>query len=472
MSPTILAILLLISGSISFFFLTRRHNPNKAGRKLPPGPRPLPIIGNLHNLTTLPHRGLQSLSQKYGQIMYLRLGQVPTTVISSPRAAELFLKTNDIVFASLPKIQASDYFSYGSKGLVFSDSSKIESFAALRKEEVGAVVEAGKGVAAARGVVDLSEKVGKLVEDISSRIVFGSNKDRRFDLRELIEEGLILSGAFNVSDYVPYLAPFDLQGLARRMKKVSKKIDEVLEKIIKEHEQKANGEHQDFADVLLSLMNQPMNPQDDQPSYLMTASFDTSATTIVWSFSELLKNPRVMKNLQQELESVIGLDRMVEERDLGKLSYLDMVVKESFRLHPLAPLLVPRESTEDITIEGFFIPKKPRIIVNTWTIGRDPNVWLENVEDFYPERFVGGDIDEAKGKDFRLLPFGSGRRGCPGIQMGIVTVRFILAQLVHCFNWELPSGMQPKDLDMTENCGIIMGRASHLLAKPTYRLAI
>ncbi|KAL5544746.1 hypothetical protein UlMin_008530 [Ulmus minor] len=501
MSPTILTLLLLIFGSICFYFLTRRCNPNKTGRKLPPGPRPLPIIGNLHNLTTLPHRGLQSLSQKYGPIMYLRLGQVPTIVISSPRAAELFLKTNDVVFASRPKVQASDLLSYGSKGMAFSEygpywrnvrklctvkllsSSKIESFAALRKEEVVAAVEAVKGVAAAHGVVDLSEKVGKLVEDISYRIIFGRNKDHRFDLGELVEEALILGGAINVADYAPYLAPFDLQGFTRRLKVVSKKLDKALEKIIMEHEQATNGDHQDFVDVLLSLMNQPMNPQDEQVFIidrtnikailldLMVASFDTSATTIVWNFSELLRNPRVMKNLQQELESVVGLDRMVEERDLRQLSYLDMVVKESFRLHPVAPLLVPRESTEDITIEGFFIPKKSRIIVNTWTIGRDPNVWSENVEEFYPERFIGGDIDELKGKDFRLLPFGSGRRGCPGIQMGLVAVRFALAQLVHCFNWELPSDMQPKDLDMTESFGLSVGRANNLFAKPTYRLA-
>ena len=275
------------------------------------------------------------------------------------------------------------------------------------------------------------------------------------------------------------------------MKKLSKAIDIVLEKIITEHEQVAlccdqqeGLRHKDFIDVLLSLMNQPMNPQDhehidiiDQSHIkailldMVVAAFDTSATSIEWAFSELLRNPKVMKKLQEELERVIGMDQMVEEKDLEKLEYLDMVVKESFRLHPVAPLLVPHESMEDITIEGYHIPKKSRIIVNTWAIGRDPNVWSGNVEEFYPERFIGSNnLADIRGHDFRLLPFGSGRRGCPGVQLGLVVVRFVLAQLVHCFTWELPSGTEPMDIDMTEKFGLSMGRAMHLLAKPNYRL--
>ncbi|PON66669.1 Cytochrome P450, E-class, group I [Trema orientale] len=267
-------------------------------------------------------------------------------------------------------------------------------------------------------------------------------------------------------------------------------IDVVLEKIITAHEQVAlccdqqqGHREKDFVDVLLSLMNQPMNPQDEHVYVvdrtnikailldMVVAAFDTSATSIEWTFSELLRNPKVMKKLQDELERVVGMDQMVEEKHLGKLHYLDMVVKESFRLHPVAPLLVPHESMADITIEGYHIPKKSRILVNTWAIGRDPSVWSENVGEFYPERFIGSNsIVDLRGHDFRLLPFGSGRRGCPGMQLGLVVVRFVLAQLVHCFSWELPSGIEAKDIDMTEKFGLSMARANHLLAKPSYRL--
>ncbi|KAF3438539.1 hypothetical protein FNV43_RR21302 [Rhamnella rubrinervis] len=118
---------------------------------------------------------------------------------------------------------------------------------------------------------------------------------------------------------------------------------------------------------------------------LISAAFDTSATAVEWTISELVRNARVMEKLQEEVQSVVGMERMVEEKDLGELTYLNMVVKESFRLRPIGPLLVPRECREDITIEGYWIPKKSRIIVNTWAIGHDQNVWSNNVEEFYPE---------------------------------------------------------------------------------------
>ncbi|EXB56947.1 Cytochrome P450 71A1 [Morus notabilis] len=501
-----LSILLVILApllSIIFSRAAAKIRRNNGRRKLPPGPTPLPVIGNLHQLTTLPHRGLQSLSKKYGPIMSLRLGQVPAVVVSSPEAAELFLKTFDTTFASRPRVQSSEYMSYGTKGMAFTEygpywrnvrklctlqllsALKIESFAALRREDVASVVESLRASAAAREVVDISRKIGELIADMSCRMILGISLEDRNHLKELVHEAMFLSGAFNLSDYVPYLAPLDLQGYTRRMKKNSEAIDRVLEEIITEHERGTSekGHRQkDFVDVLLSLVNQPMNPQDLEHLYIIdrtnikailldmvAASFDTSAALIEWTFSELLKHPRVMNNLQRELERVVGMDKMVEEQDLEKLDYLDMVVKESFRLHPVAPLLVPRESMEDITIEGYFIPKKSRIIVNAWTIGRDPNVWSENVEEFLPERFVDKNID-LRGHDFRLLPFGSGRRGCPGVHLGLVNIRLVLAQLVHCFSWELPNGVETKDVDMSEKFGLSMGRANQLLAKPTYRL--
>ena len=268
------------------------------------------------------------------------------------------------------------------------------------------------------------------------------------------------------------------------MKKVSRALDVVFENIIEEHEQIPNGQQdrqRDFIDVLLSLMNQPMNPHDEQVYIIdrtnikaiivdmITGTYDTSTTGIEWTFSELLRHPRVMKHVQEELERVIGMNRMVEETDLANLTYLDMVVKESFRLHPIAPLLTPRESMEDIEINGYYIPKKSRLMINFWAIGRDPNVWSDNVEEFYPERFLNSNID-LRGRDFQLLPFGSGRRGCPGIQLGVINVKYVLAQLLHCFDWVLPSGMFSNDLDMSEKFGQAVSRVKDLLAMPTYRL--
>lgn len=201
---------------------------------------------------------------------------------------------------------------------------------------------------------------------------------------------------------------------------------------------------------------------------MLAGSMDTSATAIEWAISDLLKHPRVMKKLQAELEKVVGMKRKVEETDLEKLEYLEMIIKESFRMHPVAPLLIPHQSIEDCMVGDFFIPKKSRVIVNAWAIMRDPNSWADP-EKFWPERFEGSNID-IRGRDFQLIPFGSGRRGCPGIQLGLTVVRLVVAQLVHCFDWKLPNGMLPDDLDMIEEFGLTMPRAHHLIAIPTYRL--
>ncbi|KAL0424422.1 UNVERIFIED_CONTAM: cytochrome [Sesamum radiatum] len=175
-----------------------------------------------------------------------------------------------------------------------------------------------------------------------------------------------------------------------------------------------------------------------------------------------------MKKLQKELETVVRLDHMVEESHLDKLEYLDFVVKETLRLHPVVPLLIPHESMEDCVIDGFHIPKGSRTMVNIWAIGRDPKVWSDP-EVFKPERFIGSNID-LRGHNFQLIPFGSGRRGCPGLQLGLTVVRLAVSQLVHCFDWELPNGMLPSDLDMSEHFGIVTSRAKHLMAIPRYRL--
>ncbi|CAK9147755.1 unnamed protein product [Ilex paraguariensis] len=218
----------------SFIYLRRIVSPStsgKNGRRLPPGPRGLPVIGNLHMLGNLPHRSLHEMSKKYGPIMSLRLGHVPTIIVSSPAAAEIFLKTHDTVFASRPKVQGAEVMSYGTKGMAFTQygpywrnvrkfctlellsATKVESLAGMRREELGLLVKSLKAVAAAREVVNVSEKVAGLIEDMTYRMLFGRSKDDRFDLKAVIQEALQLLGAFNLSDYVAILKPLDLQVL-------------------------------------------------------------------------------------------------------------------------------------------------------------------------------------------------------------------------------------------------------------------
>ncbi|XP_054793594.1 cytochrome P450 71AU50-like [Prosopis cineraria] len=232
------------------------------------------------------------------------------------------------------------------------------------------------------------------------------------------------------------------------------------------------------------MMHQRKEEEDDEQNYEITqddikavalsltaGAYETSAVAIEWTLSELLRNPRVMKNLQDELETVVGMNRMVQETDLSKLNYLNLVVMENFRLHPIAPF-IPRASTKDVMVDGYYIEKNARVLINLWALGRDPRIWSDDTDVFYPERFLNNsNSNNIQEYDAQLLSFGSGRRKCPGMQMGLTTVKLVAAQLVHCFNWELPFGMKPADLDMTESFGLSLTRSKHLSAVLSHRLS-
>ncbi|KAJ8771211.1 hypothetical protein K2173_026007 [Erythroxylum novogranatense] len=449
---------------------------NSKFKKLPPGPKGLPIIGCLHLLGKYPQRALHDLAKKHGPLMHMRLGFVPTIVVSSPKVAELFLKTHDLVFASRPPVEGAKYIGYEQTTTAFSpygpywrnmrklctlkllSNLKVNSFKSFRKEEIDLLTDYIKQASSERKYTDKE---------------FG---DRGFTA--VIHDSMQVTAVPNLADYIPQIAPFDLQGLRKRMKAIGKAFDVFFEKIIDDRiENKDENRTKDFVDILLGFVGSQETEysisRDNMKAVMMDmfeASAETSTTAVEWPLSEIMKNPQIMKKLRKELDEKITLNRMVEESDLEGLNYLDMVIKETFRLHPVVPLLLPHMSTEDITIEGFHIPKNSRVFINTWAIGRDPTVWSD-AETFFPERFVGSNID-FRGKDFELLPFGSGRRSCPGMQMGMTTVRLILARLVHSFDWELPDGMLPSELDMTEVFSLVTRRATPLLATPAYRLTV
>jgi cytochrome P450 len=192
--------------------------------------------------------------------------------------------------------------------------------------------------------------------------------------------------------------------------------------------------------------------------------------TVEWAISELLKKPEIFKKATEELDRVIGRERWVEEKDIVNLPFVDAIAKETMRLHPVAPMLVPRLAREDCQVAGYDIPKGTRVLVSVWTIGRDPNLW-ENPDDFCPERFIGKDID-VKGQDFELLPFGSGRRMCPGYSLGIKVIHSTLANLLHGFTWRLPDGMKIEDLNMEEIFGLSTPKKFPLVAVPEPRLPV
>lgn len=263
---------------------------------------------------------------------------------------------------------------------------------------------------------------------------------------------------------VDYYAVLMLQGYIKRMKALSKKFDRFLEHVLDEHEQMRKGAEnyaaKDMVDVLLQLAEDPnLEVKVERHGVkaftqdLIAGGTESSAVTVEWAMSELLKNPETLREASRELDEAIGNSRWVEEKDIGNLPYIDAIVKETMRLHPVAPMLTPRMAREDCKISGYDIPKGTRALVHVGAIGRDPGLW-DDPEEFRPERFLGKDID-VKGQDFELLPFGSGRRMCPGYALGYKVIRSSLANLLHGFSWKLGGEMKgPEDLDMEEIFGL------------------
>ncbi|XP_042011627.1 cytochrome P450 71AU50-like [Salvia splendens] len=467
----------------------------KSKKKSPPGPRGLPILGHFHLLGSSPHRDLLNLARKHGPIMGIRFGFVPTVVITSPSAAALILKSHDHVFASRPKNDAARYIGYDQKNLVTGpygpywrnmrklctsellSSHRITHFQPMRNAEIALMMG---GLRQANKAVDLSARISTLSGDMNCLMVFGRKYSdlEEIGFKSVISETMELAARFNLADYFPYVGALDLQGINRRLKHLSKVFDGIVEKILLSHvEKQKDKDDEDFVDTMMSILRSGSAGFEFGRTHvkailldLLIAGTDTSSTAIEWTMSELMRHPTVMKKLQKEIEAVVGLDGMVNESHLDKLEYLYMVLKETLRLHPVAPLLIPHESMEDCEVDGYHIPKKSQIIVNAWAIMRDPNIWPDP-DTFKPERFLERDID-MRGQDFRLIPFGSGRRGCPGMLLALTVVRLVVAQLVHCFDWELPDEMAPDDLDMSEHFGIVTNRAKPLMAIPRYRLRI
>ncbi|GLJ45530.1 hypothetical protein SUGI_0958510 [Cryptomeria japonica] len=290
---------------------------------------------------------------------------------------------------------------------------------------------------------------------------------------QMVAEIMHLSGVIVVGDFIPSLAFLDWRGYCRRMQDARKVFDEFFDKLINEHVERRRSKKSDDPDIVDVLLDMAESETAEiQVSRIhmkaiimdmLSAGVETSATTIEWAMTEMLRNPQVMARAQQEIELEVGRDRIVRESDLVNLDYLRCVVKETLRLHPPAPLLIPHESTQGCNVGGYYIPPKTRLLVNVWAIGRDESVWEDPLE-FKPGRFIGSSID-VKGHQFEMLSFGTGRRQCPGIAMGLSVVHLAVAQLIHCFHWSVEG-----DLDRDEEFGLTVPRKFPIFALPSWRL--
>ncbi|CAL4922773.1 unnamed protein product [Urochloa decumbens] len=291
----------------------------------------------------------------------------------------------------------------------------------------------------------------------------------------MVHELFFLGGVLGVGDFIPWVDWLDLQGYVKRMKKLRRMLDRFLDHVVDEHGERRRREGEgfvprDMVDLLLQLADDPnLEVPIERDGIkaltldLIAAGTDTSAVSVEWALSELLRNPEAMAKATEELDRVVGRDRFVVEADIPNLPFLEAIVKETMRLHPVAPLLAPRVSREDTSVDGHDIPAGTRVLVNVWAIGRDPALWGDDAEEFRPERLVGSGVD-VKGHDMELLPFGAGRRMCPGYALGLKMVQLTLTNLLHAFAWRLPDGVAAEELSMEEKFGLSMPRAVPLVA--------
>ncbi|EXB38960.1 Flavonoid 3',5'-hydroxylase [Morus notabilis] len=304
------------------------------------------------------------------------------------------------------------------------------------------------------------------------------------EFQEIVDELFLLNGVLNIGDWIPWLGFLDLQGYEKRMKALKKRLDRFRAHVLDEHMAKRKAmkdfEAKDMVDLLLELVDNPdlevKLTYDNVKGFiqdLIAAGTDSSASTVEWAMSELLKQPNLMDKATEELDRVIGKTRWVSEKDIAQLPFLEAVIKETLRKHPVAVLLAPHLAIEDCNVNGYYIRKGTPVFVNAWSIARDPSVW-DAPEEFRPERFLGKDKDfDIKGQRFEMLPFGSGRRMCPGYSLGMKMVSSTLANLLHGFSWKLGGSYQRnEDLDMDEAYGLATIRKFPLVAVMEPRLPV
>ncbi|KAL6501916.1 hypothetical protein OROGR_027049 [Orobanche gracilis] len=491
MIPFNLTTFLFLSLPLIFLLIKwwEKTNPPTKHQKYPPSPPKLPVIGHLHHLVgVLPHRALRRLTIAFGPVLHLQLGEVSAVVISSRRAAKEVLKNQDPACADRPESIASRIMWYDYTDIAFSpynerwrqmrkicilellSARNVRSFGSIRREEASRLMESLRS--ASGQTVNLTEKVFVFTSSITCRAAFGKVLRDRDTLIALLKKAVTMAGGFELADLFPSLKL--LLGWNRyKLLSMRRRLDAILDVLLEEHKLKQSGEFggEDIVDVLLRMQKNeelefPITNDNIKAVIfdMFSAGTETSSTTIDWAMAELMRNPRVMSKVQSEIRETIKGKTTIEETDIQALKYLKLVIKEAFRLHPPIPLL-PRACRDDCKVDGYTIPLKSKVMVNIWSMGRDPEYWTEP-ESFKPERFENSNVDFL-GNDFEYIPFGAGRRICPGMNFGLVNIELPLAQLLYHFDWKMPNGMRPDDIDMTEADGIAVSRKNGLLLVPT-----
>nr|QWK52378.1 cytochrome P450 705A27 [Isatis tinctoria] len=487
---------------LSAFFFKKPKEPQLQECDLPPSPPSLPVIGHLHHLLSVPsHKSFQKVSSKYGPLLHLRAFTVPIVLVSSGSMAYEVLRTQDLNFATrdreIPIMEKSilfgsfgfisapygDYWRFMKKLLVTKllGSHSLERTRLIRGEELKTFRAMLFDKAAKSETVNSGEEMMKLTNNTICRMIMGrkcsEENGEAEQVRGLVTKSLSLVRKFLIASTVGrLLKKLGISLFEKEIMEVSQRYDELLEKIIKEHEENPNQkEDRDMMDVLLEVYaddNAEFKISRNQLKALFVELFlggtDTSAQTTQWIMAELINHPEILKSLREEIESVVGKTRSIQETDLPNLPYLQAVVKEGLRLHPHTPILV-RNTTEGCKIGGFYIPQNTTMIINSYAVMRDPNSW-EDPDKFQPERFM---VSPSKGKEetreqlaLNYIPFGSGRRGCPGSNLGYIFVGVAIGTMVQCFDWSINGDK----VNMEETGDMTLSMAHPLKCTPVARI--
>ncbi|XWS76055.1 hypothetical protein CRYUN_Cryun01aG0144500 [Craigia yunnanensis] len=498
-----------IFGLVLFYKLWKQGTPIHQSRQILLAPEPsgaLPFIGHMHLLG-----GKRTLAQtwgamadKYGPIFTIRLGVFPALIISNHEAVKECFTTNDRVLANRPRSNAGIYLGYDHAGFGFApygeywremrklamvellSGRRLETLKHVQFSEVNAFIKdlysfCKKNEQNPGPKIAISHKFEALTLNTIMRLVAGkryfSDADGEDDeeaahVTKVIKDFMYVSGLFAPSEVIPFLGWMDsiFTGQVKSMKHVAKEIDSIVGRWVEEHKLKRlksePGDSQDFIDLLLSAIE-----EDSMFGYtretiikatvmnLFLAGSDTTSITLTWILSNLMNNRHALSCAQEELDLKVGRDKWVQDSDIEKLVYLQAVIKETLRLYPPGPISVPHEAREDCSISGYHVQKGTRVIVNLWKMHRDPRIW-SNPDEFQPERFLTSHANvDVMGQHFELIPFGSGRRSCPGMTLALQMTHLTIARILHGFDLTTPFD---EPVDMTEGLGITMPKATPL----------
>ncbi|XP_057416106.1 2-hydroxyisoflavanone synthase-like [Lotus japonicus] len=479
-----------------------RHLPN------PPSPKPrLPFVGHLHLLDQpLLHNSLIKLGEKYGPLYTLYFGSMPTVVASTPELFKLFLQTHEATSFStrfqtsairrltydnsVAMVPFAPYWKFIRKVIMndLLNATTVNKLRPLRSQEIRKVLKAMAQSAESQKPLNVTEELLKWTNSTISRMMLGEAEH----VKDIVREVLKIFGEYSLTDFIWPLKKLRVGQYEKRIDEIFNKFDPVIEKVIKKRQEiikrrkERNGELEEgeqsvvFLDTLLEYAadeNMEIKITKEQIKGLVvdffSAGTDSTAVATDWALAELINNPRVLKKAREEVDSVVGKDRLVDESDIQNLPYIRAIVKETFRMHPPLPV-VKRKCVQECELNGYVIPEGALVLFNVWAVQRDPKYWKTPLE-FRPERFLEeADID-LKGQHFELLPFGSGRRMCPGVNLATAGMATLLSSVIQCFELQVvgPKGQILKGSDakanMEERAGLTVPRANSLMCVPLAR---